>query len=222
MGAWGPGSFENDTAMDFAAAAAEAEKIRDHIDAALQFELTEALDADTACTAVAAAECVAAMLGRPAADLPDPLAKKLASLGAPDEALLDKARNSMSFVISHSELAHLWAEAEDHGAFNLAMTGLIDRLNPQIEHKPSKGRKKAPDFNSSPCAFCNKPMGEGEYGMFEFSLDTGPDIPTRIGKWAHLACLNANLHPAHIIQAWKSDPAQIERDAERLLRGEEL
>ena len=65
-------------------------------------------------------------------------------------------------------------------------------------------------------------MGEGEHGMFEFSLDDGPDIPTRIGKWAHLACLNANLHPAHIIQAWKADPAQIERDAERLLRGEEL
>ena len=222
MGAWGPGSFENDTAMDFAAAATEAEKTRDHIDAALQFDLIEGIDADTACIAIAATECVAAMLGRPATDMPDPLAKKLTALGAPDEELLHAARDALSFVISHSELAELWAEADDHGAFNLAMTGLIDRLNPQIEHKPAKGRKKAPDVNSSPCAFCNKPMGEGVSGMFEFSLNTGSDIPMRIGKWAHLACLNANLHPAHIIQAWKSDPAQIERDAERLLRGEEL
>jgi hypothetical protein len=222
MGAWGPGSFENDTAMDFAAVLADAESGRDHIANAFLFEREPGLDADTACTAIAAAECVAAMLRRPAADLPEPLAKKLTALGAPDEALLDKARDALSFVISHSELAELWAEADDPGAFNLAMTGLIDRLNPQFEHKPAKGRKKAADVNHSPCAFCNKPMGEGEFGLFEYSLNTGSDIPTRIGKWAHLACLNANLHPAHILQAWKSDPAQIERDAERLLRGEEL
>jgi hypothetical protein len=179
------------------------------------------IDADTASMIIAAAECVAAMLGRPADDLPENLAARLNGFGKPEAALLEATRNHVSMVISHSELSELWAEADNPHAFNFAMTGLIDRLNPDIKPKARKDRKKKPPFNASPCAFCNKPMGEEEFGMFELSVNLD-GTPVRFGKWAHLSCLNARLHPAHIVQIWKSDPEAIQADVKRLLRGDTL
>jgi hypothetical protein len=214
MGAWGAEGFENDTALDFVATIDSV----DDLVAAFASEPGEKIDADTASRIIAAAECVAAMLGRPVDDIPEDLAVRLTGFGKPEAALLEATRNHVSMVISHSELSELWAEADNPAAFNLAMTGLIDRLNPDIKPKAKKDRKKKPQFNASPCAFCNRPMGEEVFGMFDFSVDLGDDQPDRLGMWAHLACLNARLHPAHIVQAWKSDPDTIQAEAERLLR----
>ena len=61
MGAWGPDGFENDTALDFAATI----KSVDDLAAAFVAKPGKKLDADRACIIIAAAECVAAMLGRP-------------------------------------------------------------------------------------------------------------------------------------------------------------
>ncbi len=212
MGAWGAGGFENDTALDFVAT---VERVDDLI-AAFASDPGEKIDADRACTIIAAAECVAAMLGRPADDIPEDLAERLKGFGQPDAALLETTRNFVAMVIADSELAELWAEADNPADFNLAMTGLIDRLNPDIKPKARKGRKKKPPFNPSPCAFCNRPMGEEEFGMFDLSVDLGTGRPIRLGKWAHLACLNARLHPSHIVQVWKSDPEAIQAEVDRL------
>jgi Domain of unknown function (DUF4259) len=218
MGAWGAGGFESDTALDFAA---EIENVGD-IATAFAAKPGETIDADTASTIIAAAECVATMLGRPADDLPEDLADRLAGFGKPAPELLETARNHVSMVISNSELTEIWAESDDPGDFNLAMTGLIDRLNPEIEPKAKKGRKKKkPPSNPSPCAFCNQPMGEEEFGMFDLSVDLGNGLPVRLGKWAHLSCLNARLYPAHIIQAWKTDPEASQAAAERLLKDDD-
>jgi hypothetical protein len=216
-GAWGAGGFENDAALDFVAT---IESVDDLV-AAFAAKPGAKIDADTASTIIAAAECVAAMLGRPADDLPENLAVRLVGFGKPEAALLETTRNHVSMVISHSELSELWAEADNPHAFNLAMTGLIDRLNPDSKPKARKDRKKKPPFNPSPCAFCNKPMGEEEFGMFELSISLD-GTPVRFGKWAHLSCLNARLHPSHIVQIWKSDPEAIEADVKRLLRGDTL
>ena len=213
MGAWGAGGFENDTALDFVAT---IERV-DDLAAALASKPGEKIDADTASTIIAAAECVAAMLGRPADDIPEDLAVRLSGFGRPRAALLEKTRHQVSLVISHSELSELWAEADTADQFNLAMTGLIDRLNPDIKPQAKKGRKKKPPFNPSPCAFCNKPMGDHAFGMFEVLVDLGEGHPARIGKWAHLSCLNARLHPAHIVQVWKSDPDAIQAEVKRIL-----
>jgi uncharacterized protein DUF4259 len=212
MGAWGAGGFENDTALDFVAT---IESVDDLV-ATFASKPGEKIDADTASKIIAAAECVAAMLGLPADDMPEGLAVRLSGFGKPEAALLAATRSHVSMVISHSELTELWAEADNPDAFNLAMTGLIDRLNPDIKPKAKKDRKKKPQFNRSPCAFCNRPMGE-EFGMFEILIDLG-DGPSRLGKWAHLSCLNARLHPAHIVQLWKSDPEAIQAEAKRLLK----
>lgn len=216
MGAWGAGGFENDTALDFAAA---VESVDDLV-AAFASEPGEKVDADAACMIIAAAECVAAMLGRPADDIPEDLAERLKGFGKPDAALLETTGNHVSLVIADSELSELWAEADDPAGFNLAMTGLIDRLNPDIKPKAKKGRKKKPPFNRSPCAFCNRPMGEEAFGMFDLSVDLGTGHPIRLGKWAHLTCLNARLHPSHIVQVWKTDPEAIQAEVDRLLGGE--
>jgi hypothetical protein len=64
MGAWGAGGFENDTALDFAATVESV----DDIAAAFAAAPGETIDADTASIVISAAECVAAMLGRPADD----------------------------------------------------------------------------------------------------------------------------------------------------------
>jgi hypothetical protein len=213
MGAWGAGGFENDAALDFVAT---IESVNDLV-GAFASEPGEMIDADTASVIIAAAECVAAMLGRPADDIPEDLAARLGGFGKPEAALLETTRNHVSMVISHSELSELWAEADNPDAFNLAMTGLIDRLNPDIKPKAKKGRKKKPQSNPSPCAFCNRPMGEEEFGMFDLSVDLGDGHPVRLGKWAHLACLNARLHPAHIVQIWKTDPEAIQAEVDRLL-----
>lgn len=218
MGAWGAGGFENDTALDFAATIESV----DDLAGAFAVDDDEAIDADTACIIIAAAECVAAMRGRPAEDLPDDLADRLSAFGEPDRALWDAARNHVSLVISDSELSELWAEADNPDEFNLAMTGLIDRLNPDIKAKAKKkGRKKKPYFNPSTCAFCNQPMGAEEFGMFDLSVDLGDGLPMRLGNWAHLACLNARLHPSQIVQVWQTDPEEIHAAAERLLRGDD-
>ena len=212
MGAWGAGGFENDTALDFAT---EIESVDDLV-AAFASEPGDKLDVDMASVIIAAAECVAAMLGRPADDIPENLADRLTGFGKPEPALLETTRNYVAMVISDSELPELWAEADNTDEFNLAMTGLIDRLNPDIKPKTKKGRKKKPPFNPSPCAFCNKPMGDEQFGMFDLSVDLGNGLPVRLGNWAHLSCLNARLHPSHIVQVWRTDPEAIHAEAERL------
>jgi len=213
VGAWRAGGFENDAALDFVAT---IERV-DDLAAALSSNPGEKIDADTASRIIAAAECVAAMLGRQSDDIPPDLAVRLRGFGRPQAALLEKARHHVSMVISQSELSELWAEADNPDHFNLAMTGLIDRLNPEIKPQAKKGRRKKPPFNASPCAFCNRPMGEHAFGMFEILLDLGDGHPVRVGKWAHLPCLNARLHPAHILQMWRSDPEAIQAEAKRLL-----
>ena len=57
--------------------------------------------------------------------------------------------------------------------------------------------------------------------MFDLSVDLGSGDPIRLGKWAHLTCLNARLHPSHIVQVWKSDPEAIQAEVDRLLGGDE-
>ena len=77
MGAWGSGSFENDTAMDWADGVQSPDDVRRPFDQLKRD--TDAhgskpaleLDSDVACELLAAAECVAFMLGRRGRDFPD-------------------------------------------------------------------------------------------------------------------------------------------------------
>lgn len=205
MGAWGGGGFENDTALDFALTIEGLADIAAPIEELPENPLEE-VDADLAARLIAAAECLAAMMGRPAPDLPDDLASKLTALGAPPAELVEKYKDAVSRVLRLSELTELWAEA-DPAPFNLAITSLIDRLNPDLPFNP-------PDKPESPqvlqtCGFCNADIAPEELIMIEVRQATDVINVLDRGFWCHLRCLNASLHPSHIVQNWKFDPDQL-------------
>ena len=216
MGSWGPGAFENDAAMDFAA---EIESARDLADALTIRTPKESIDADTACRIVVVGECVAAMRGHPSEGMPDDLAERVAGFGKPSRSLFHHARDHLAAVMQRSELMELWAEA-DPAPFNLAMHDLLERLNlPTVTVSKRKPRKKKPVMNRSPCSFCDRPMGEDQFSQFSITLLHGDGIPITCGGWAHHRCLNAALHPRHMIRVYLNeepvDPDELDRLLER-------
>jgi hypothetical protein len=216
MGTWGPGAFENDAALDFVHEIESAQALAD----ALTIRAPDQpIDADTACRIVVVAECVAAMRGHPADDMPEDLAERVSSFGRPSRSLFHHARDHLSAVIMRSELMELWAE-NDPGPFNLAMHDLLERLNlPPAEASKRAEKTKKPVFNRSPCSFCSEPMGEAQFSQFSIVLDHGDGVPMTRGGWAHLRCLNAALHPKHMIRVYRNDepidPDELDRLLER-------
>lgn len=225
MGTWGAGSFENDTALDFAAGITSP---RDLADALTIRTPDQPVDADAACRIIVVAECVAAMRGHPGEDLPEALARRLTGFGRPSPSLFHHARSHLSAVMLRSELMELWAES-DARAWNLAMHDLLERLN-QAPAEPAtrtgrptknaaKKAAKKPVWNQSPCAFCDQPMGEEQFSQFSITLIHGDDSPITRGGWAHHRCLNAALHPKHMIRVYRNDepvdPDQLDRLLER-------
>jgi hypothetical protein len=215
MGAWGAGSFDNDSALDFAG---EIASIAD-LEAIFVPEGTVEIDADLACQLIVAGECVAAMRGHPNPDMPEELAETVGAFGKPSIKLFDDARNNVSAVLSGGELLELWADAgqDERGAFNRAMTDLIARLNqPQAKVKKAKaGKAKTPvkkkvNPNPSPCMICNKPMGDGEFHQIDITLMADDFGDMKQGGWVHMGCLNAALHPKHMIQNWQFDDDLLE------------
>ena len=212
MGTWGAGAFENDTALDYAA---EITSPRD-LAAALTIRTPEQpIDADEACRIVVVAECVAAMRGHPCDDLPDGLAERLTEFGRPSRSLFHHARDHLAAVMLRSELMELWAE-QDPRPFNLAMHDLLERLN-RPPARPERRKPRKPIWNASPCSFCNLPMGEAEYSQFDITLDHGEGNPITRGGWAHHRCLNAALHPKHMIRVYLNDEPVNPDELHRLL-----
>ena len=220
MGAWGSGSFENDDALDYAG---EIATVAD-LERALVVAGTEYVEVTEACQVVVAAECVAAMRGYPSDGMPAELAERVHGFGKPSMELFDKARDNLSAVISRSELGDLWAEADpaDRAAYNVAMTDLMERLGKpaKTSRKPAKAAKR-PAFNHSPCSFCGEPMGEVEASMFDITVAADDISSMRLGGWAHIKCLNAALHPRHLIQNWEMDDELLDFVMKKLEAGTE-
>lgn len=218
MGAWGAGSFENDAALDFAG---EIESL-DDVKAEFAAEGQEEIEADLASRVIVAAECVAAMRGHRNPDMPADLAERVHGFGKPSIELFDTARNNLSAVMSRSELVDLWTE-EGSGEWNRAVTELMERLNKPQGSRSKPKKKAAPTPNLSPCMFCDEPMGEGAFHMIDITIAEDDISTMKKGGWVHLQCLNAALHPRHMIQTWQFDDElldwvmkklDLERDAE--------
>lgn len=216
MGAWGSGSFENDTAMDFAG---EIASIAD-LESVMLDEGAEEIDADLACQLIVVGECVAAMRGHPHSDMPADLAQIVGTFGKPAITLYDRARDNVSAVLCGSELLDLWSDAdkEERGEFNRAMTDLIARLNkPQAKPgKAKKAKKKKANPNPSPCMICDKPMGDGEFHQIDITLMADDFGDMKQGGWAHMGCINAALHPKHMIQNWQLDDELLQLAMEKI------
>lgn len=222
MGTWGAASFENDTAMDWAVDVSKVLDIEQKFDqlTALEegLEATEApvVDVDLACEVIAAAESVAVLMDRVAKDVPEDLLKRLKNLGAADAKLIEKAKFAVSRVIMDSELVELWAEdGDDPNEWNIAITGLIDRLNADVPFDtPTREEVVSISGDLTPCAFCGEGIEAKELASIEFrDLSDKDALFMSRGIYCHLACLNGKLHPKHLIQNWKFavDDAEVDR-----------
>lgn len=113
MGSWGYAALEDDTALDFIGGFSDApsvDKLREVLTAANEAEY---IDDYSGPQAMAAAEVVAAMNGKPFAKLNESVAAWAAQQGPPDAELKTLAATVVQQVFEESELRDIW---EDSGA----------------------------------------------------------------------------------------------------------
>ena len=132
MGAWGYYNFDNDTAADFAGNFKDepgAEVLREALAAVTDEDY---LDSDEACEALAAAEIVAAVLGKPGPDFPADLLLVIPRLTIDHiEPLRTPARHAVLAVLrDNSELRELWVESDDYNNWQELQHALLQRLEP--------------------------------------------------------------------------------------------
>ena len=115
MGAWGYSVFENDDAGDWVWDLEESTDMSAIVEALdlVTDEAGEYLEAPDCSMAVAAAEVVAALHGKPAANLPEEVSKWVAGKPAPNAAISAQAVRAIEAVLDRSELKELWEENEE-------------------------------------------------------------------------------------------------------------
>ena len=131
MGAWGIGHFDNDEAGDWVWELEEAKSLApvtmafDEVDACSDY-----LDAGAGCIGLAAAETVAASIGKPAVDLPEEVARVVSALpAAADSGLVARARSVVDRILAaDSELRQLWEETNEFDAWQAKVADLRNRL----------------------------------------------------------------------------------------------
>jgi Domain of unknown function (DUF4259) len=135
MGTWGVGSFDNDTAADWAITLGSGggmDHVKRALDDALNVDLTAALPADVAECAIAAAEVVARLHGSEGVESPysEPADRWIQVHNvAPESKLLRRAAAVVDRVAAApSELADLWDESGDGQAWREEMSRLQSRL----------------------------------------------------------------------------------------------
>ncbi len=130
MGVWGPGTFENDDALDWVN---ELERSEDLSVIVATFNLVvdssanyvEAFDSSTA---LAAAEVVAALAGSPRSSLPDQVIQWLHVHQSVDMDIVSKARQAINTILHNSELKELWEEVGQFEEWEAEVTDLLCRL----------------------------------------------------------------------------------------------
>ena len=129
-GAWGEGSFDNDDALDWVAQCAASNNVAP-VSLALNAALDgEYIEAPTASAAIAAAETVAAAMGKPSPKLPADLQSWVSRQPAGSLAkLAPLARKALARIQDPkiSELVQLWSEGKPSG-WRAAIADLKARL----------------------------------------------------------------------------------------------
>lgn len=131
MGAWSHEPFGNDDAGDWVY---DLERSKDlsAIGSALSAvtdEADEYLEVPQCSAALAAAEVVAAMLGKPVKSLPEEVTVWMKGKPRPDDALISKAKKAISAILQSSELQELWAESEHYPKWQAITKDLLTRLS---------------------------------------------------------------------------------------------
>jgi uncharacterized protein DUF4259 len=129
MGAWGTGSFENDDARDWIGDLAESAGLS-AVDSALDVVATSAryLEAPECCAALAAAEVVAALGGRPGATVPEEVSTFARGHPRPSPALVATAKTANHKIMQQSELLDLWRDSDEFESWRAEVADLQHRL----------------------------------------------------------------------------------------------
>jgi hypothetical protein len=129
MGTWGSGPFDNDDAGDWT-----YQLTPDADQGVVEGALTAAVadgdpDTTTSQAAIAAAEVVAAGLGRPHPSLPEEVAGWVGTRGQGEwRALAPLALRSINRILASSELVDVWTEDGNDGDWSAEMQDLRTRL----------------------------------------------------------------------------------------------
>jgi hypothetical protein len=127
VGAWGHLFDENDDAADWLADLAE-EPDWEVVDQALAVADADYLDGPDAANALAAAEVVAAGLGKPSARLDGDIAEWAADEPAEARARRQSAILAVGRVREDSELQELWADTDENSQWLAALNETMARL----------------------------------------------------------------------------------------------
>jgi Domain of unknown function (DUF4259) len=129
LGAWSHTSFGNDDASDFVYEVEEdgVPAVANAFEVVNHFPADGYLEAPDACVALAAAELVAAAVGKPASDFPEQAAALMPKIQNV-RALRSEATAAVTRVLNNSELRELWAEADDFGKWRADVENLLERL----------------------------------------------------------------------------------------------
>ena len=132
MGAWATDSFANDDALDWLQDFVEQpaiEMLRDTLEHVTALDAGEYLEAPDCGEAIAAAEIVAALSGKPSTKLPDDLKTWLATdHGLNTTALRAIALAAIERITENSELQELWDESDSNAEWPAEMSDLARRL----------------------------------------------------------------------------------------------
>lgn len=131
MEAWGHGSFDNDSALDWLGALAECgpSLLGETLDAVAAAGDGATLDVDESSAALAAAELVAAALGRGHERLSENAASWLRNHAAVARRVgAERALRATQLVFQSSELRTLWDESGSDTEWHADVRELIQRL----------------------------------------------------------------------------------------------
>lgn len=129
MGASGYSAFENDDAMDWLAELEDAEDTSVLVNAFDEISdvSEDYIEIPEASIAIAAAEVVAALLGRTAISLPEEVMEWVEGRGEMASAVVNQARSAVNRILVDSELQGVW---EDSGSsdWKACVEDLLRRL----------------------------------------------------------------------------------------------
>ena len=129
MGAWGIGNFDNDDAADWLYELGESQGAEILVAALEQATSEGYLEAPECLVALAAAEIVAALLGKSSNTLPDEVREWVAANDIEvDHNLLSLARAAVKRIKEDSELRELFQDSDNYEQWLALEDDLIKRL----------------------------------------------------------------------------------------------
>ncbi|HEX8426760.1 DUF4259 domain-containing protein [Hymenobacter sp.] len=130
MSTWGYYTFDNDAAADF------AEDFLENPNEAVLYEALATaaeeegqLELEDASVALAAAEIVAGILGKPAQDLPAGLVQAITHLDADGDDLRELAEQAVQVVLKNSKLQEQRATGDEYDNWHQLQQNLLSRLH---------------------------------------------------------------------------------------------